>query len=78
MNHIKSTLLLSLLTVLIILMGSAAGGKAGIIFAFFMVLAMSFFSFWFSGKSYSRCTAPETSTATAAETPIPFKYQHEN
>ncbi len=74
MNHIKSTLLLSLLTVLIILMGSAAGGKAGIIFAFFMVLAMSFFSFWFSEKSYSRCTT----TATAAETPIPFKYQHEN
>ena len=50
MNHIKTTLLLSLLTVVIILMGSAAGGKAGMIFAFFMVIAMSFFSFWFSEK----------------------------
>ena len=50
MNHIKTTLLLSLLTVLMVLMGSAVGGKAGMIFAFFMAIAMNFFSYWFSDK----------------------------
>ena len=50
MNHIKTTLLLSLLTVLMVLMGSAVGGKAGMIFAFFIAIAMNFFSYWFSDK----------------------------
>lgn len=50
MNHIKTTLLLSLLTVLMVLMGSAVGGQAGMIFAFFMAIAMNFFSYWFSDK----------------------------
>ena len=50
MNHIKTTLLLSLLTVLMVLMGSAVGGQAGMIFAFFMATAINFFSYWFSDK----------------------------
>lgn len=50
MNHFKTTLLLSLLTVLMVLMGSAVGGKAGTIFAFFMATAINFFSYWFSNK----------------------------
>jgi len=50
MNRIKTTLLLSLLTVLMVLMGSAVGGQAGMIFAFLMATAMNFFSYWFSDK----------------------------
>jgi heat shock protein HtpX len=50
MNQLKTTLLLSLLTVLMVLMGSAIGGKSGMLFAFVMALAMNFFSYWFSDK----------------------------
>jgi len=49
-NRFKTTLLLSLLTVLMVLMGSAVGGKAGMAFAFLMAVAMNFFSYWFSDK----------------------------
>ena len=50
MNRLKTTLLLSLLTILMVLMGSAIGGKTGMVFAFFMAAAMNFFSYWFSDK----------------------------
>jgi heat shock protein HtpX len=50
MNLIKTTFLLSLLTVLMVLMGSAIGGQGGMFLAFFMALAMNFFSYWFSDK----------------------------
>ncbi|MBI5656552.1 MAG: zinc metalloprotease HtpX [Geobacter sp.] len=50
MNQLKTTLLLSLLTVLMVLMGSAIGGKTGMVFAFCMALAMNFYSYWFSDK----------------------------
>lgn len=50
MNQLKTTLLLSLLTVLMVLMGSAIGGTTGMVFAFFMAAAMNFFSYWFSDK----------------------------
>jgi heat shock protein HtpX len=50
MNLIKTTFLLSLLTVLMVLMGSAIGGQSGMFLAFFMALAMNFFSYWFSDK----------------------------
>jgi heat shock protein HtpX len=50
MNLIKTTFLLSLLTVLMVFMGSAIGGQSGMFIAFFMALAMNFFSYWFSDK----------------------------
>ena len=50
MNRLKTTLLLSLLTVLMVLMGSAIGGKSGMLMAFFLAAAMNFFSYWFSDK----------------------------
>jgi heat shock protein HtpX len=50
MNRLKTTLLLSLLTVLMVTMGSAIGGKSGMVFAFIMALGMNFFSYWFSDK----------------------------
>lgn len=50
MNRLKTTLLLSLLTVLMVTMGSAIGGKTGMVFAFIMALGMNFFSYWFSDR----------------------------
>lgn len=48
MNHLKTALLLSLLTVLMVVMGSAIGGESGMILAFVMAAAMNVFSYWFS------------------------------
>jgi heat shock protein HtpX len=50
MNRLKTTLLLTCLTLLMVAMGNAIGGKAGMVFAFFMACAMNFFSYWFSDK----------------------------
>ncbi len=50
MNRLKTTLLLTLLTLLMVAMGSAIGGRSGMVFAFFMACAMNFFSYWFSDK----------------------------
>lgn len=50
MNRLKTTLLLSLLTVLMVFMGGAIGGQSGMVFAFFMAAAMNFFSYWYSDK----------------------------
>ncbi len=50
MNRLKTTFLISLLTILMVTMGSAIGGKSGMVFAFIMALGMNFFSYWFSDK----------------------------
>ena len=50
LNHLKTTLLLSLLTVLLVFMGGAIGGKGGMLIAFVMAAVMNFGSYWFSDK----------------------------
>ena len=50
MNRLKTTLLLTCLTLLMVAMGSAIGGKSGMLFAFAAACAMNFFSYWFSDK----------------------------
>ncbi|WP_243372453.1 zinc metalloprotease HtpX [Geotalea sp. SG265] len=50
MNRLKTTLLLTCLTLLMVAMGSAIGGRSGMVFAFFMACAMNVFSYWFSDK----------------------------
>ncbi|BCR07021.1 protease HtpX [Desulfuromonas versatilis] len=50
MNRIKTTLLLTTLTLLMIGMGSAIGGQSGAIVAFALAGAMNFFSYWYSDK----------------------------
>jgi heat shock protein HtpX len=49
-NTMKTTLLLGLMTVLIILIGGAVGGQGGMILAFFMAGIMNLGSYWFSHK----------------------------
>ena len=50
LNQFKTVLLLSLLTVLMILMGNAIGGQAGMLVAIVLAAGMNFFSYWFSDK----------------------------
>ncbi len=50
MNILKTTFLLTCLTLLLVAMGSAIGGKSGAIIAFVIAGGMNFFSYWFSDK----------------------------
>jgi heat shock protein HtpX len=50
MNHIKTTLLLTCLTLLLVAMGGAIGGQSGMIIAFLIAGGMNFFSYWYSDK----------------------------
>jgi heat shock protein HtpX len=68
MNRLKTTLLLTLLTVLMVSMGSAMGGRSGAAFAFLMALGMNFFSYWFSDKIVLRMySAREVTPAEAPD-----------
>ncbi len=49
-NTLKTVLLLTSLTVLLVLMGNVAGGTGGMIFAFGLALIMNFGAYWFSDK----------------------------
>ncbi len=50
MNAVKTTLLMTVLTVLLILVGSLIGGNNGMVFAFVFAMVMNFGSYWFSDK----------------------------
>ena len=50
MNTIKTFFLLMVLTGLLLLIGAAIGGQAGIIIAVVIALAMNFGAYWFSDK----------------------------
>jgi len=50
MNTLKTTFLMALLTVLLVIIGGAIGGRNGMTFAFIMAGGMNFFSYWFSDK----------------------------
>ncbi len=50
MNTIKTVVLLTFLTVLLVFVGGAIGGRSGMIIAFGMALVMNFVSYWFSDK----------------------------
>ena len=49
-NTMKTTFLLGLMTVLIILIGGAVGGQQGMVLAFFLAGIMNLGSYWFSDK----------------------------
>ncbi len=50
MNTLKTTLLLTLLTLLLLFAGAAIGGRNGMIIAFIMAAAMNFVSYFYSDK----------------------------
>ena len=50
MNALKTTFLMALMTVLLMLAGQAIGGRSGMTFALVMAGVMNFASYWFSDK----------------------------
>ncbi|MBI4395963.1 MAG: zinc metalloprotease HtpX [Elusimicrobia bacterium] len=50
MNHFKTFLLLTGLTVLFMLVGQVLGGRQGMVTAFLFAVIMNFVSYWFSDK----------------------------
>jgi len=50
MNVLKTTFLLTLLTLLLVAMGGAIGGKSGMVIAFLIAGGMNFFAYWNSDK----------------------------
>lgn len=50
MNNIRTVLLMTLLTVLLVLIGNLLGGQGGMIIGFVFAAAMNFGSYWFSDK----------------------------
>ena len=50
MNVFKTVFFLTLLTLLLIFVGSLIGGRNGMIIAFGLAVLMNFFSYWFSDK----------------------------
>ncbi|NOY14404.1 MAG: zinc metalloprotease HtpX [Deltaproteobacteria bacterium] len=50
MNRIKTAFLLTCLTLLLIAMGNAFGGRSGMLIAFLLAGGMNFFSYWYSDR----------------------------
>jgi heat shock protein HtpX len=50
MNALRTTFLMALLTVLLVMAGGAIGGRSGMTFALVMAGVMNFVSYWFSDK----------------------------
>jgi len=49
-SHLKTALLLGLLTAIILLLGQALGGRGGLVIALVLALVMNFVSYWYSDK----------------------------
>ncbi|RPH48980.1 MAG: zinc metalloprotease HtpX [Desulfobacteraceae bacterium] len=49
-NQIKTTFLLAVMTVFIVLAGQVMGGTGGMVIALFLAAGMNLFSYWFSDK----------------------------
>jgi heat shock protein HtpX len=91
-NQLKTALLLTALTALIMWIGKLFGGSTGIVYAFFFALAMNLASYWFSDKivlkmyraqELAQNTAPELygivqKLAAAAGLPMPRLYRIES
>lgn len=88
MNTIKTILLMTLMTVIVVLIGRYFGGTNGMIIALGITFVMNFFSYWFSDKivlrSYKACEVTENDNprlynivrtlAERAELPMPRVY----
>jgi heat shock protein HtpX len=68
MNALRTTFLMALLTVLLVMAGGAIGGRSGMAFALVMAGVMNFVSYWFSDKIVlSMYGAQEVSEADSPE-----------
>ena len=74
MNTVKTVALMAGLTVLLVLIGGAFGGRQGMMFAFIFAFAMNMFSYWFSDKIVLRMY--NAREATEAEAPMLWSVTH--
>jgi heat shock protein HtpX len=74
MNTTKTVVLMAGLTVLLVFLGGAFGGRQGVIFAFIFAFAMNMFSYWFSDKIVLRMY--NAREATQAEAPVLWSVTH--
>ncbi|HLK87009.1 MAG TPA: zinc metalloprotease HtpX [Candidatus Binataceae bacterium] len=65
-SAIKTTLLLTALTALLVVIGGALGGRGGMELAFIIALATNFFSYWFSDKMVLRAYSAQPLDAGSA------------
>src|SRR5262252_505574 len=75
MNTTKTIVLMIGLTVLLIFVGGALGGRQGVIIAFIFAMAMNMFSYWFSDKLVLRMYNAQE--ATEAEAPMLWGVTHD-
>ncbi len=66
-NHLKTALLLGALTGILLLIGSAIGGRVGATFFLFISIAMNMGAYWFSDKLALKMSGAKP--VTAAEAP---------
>jgi heat shock protein HtpX len=74
MNTTKTIVLMVGLTVLLVFLGGAFGGRQGMIYAFIFAFAMNMFSYWFSDKIVLRMY--NARQATEAEAPVLWRVTH--
>jgi len=75
MNTTKTIVLMVGLTVLLVFLGGAFGGRQGMIFAFIFALVTNMFSYWFSDKIVLRMYGAQE--ATEAEAPMLWGVTHD-
>ena len=75
MNTTKTIVLMVGLTVLLVFIGGALGGRQGMIFAFIFACAMNMFSYWFSDKIVLRMY--NAREVTEAEAPMLWGVTHD-
>ena len=75
MNTTKTVVLMTALTVLLVLVGGALGGRQGMILAFIFAGAMNMFSYWFSDKLVLRMYNAQE--ATEADAPKLWGVTHD-
>jgi heat shock protein HtpX len=75
MNTTKTIVLMVGLTVLLVFLGGAFGGRQGMIFAFIFAMVTNMFSYWFSDKIVLRMYGAQE--ATEAEAPMLWGVTHD-
>jgi heat shock protein HtpX len=74
MNTTKTIILMVALTVLLVFLGGAFGGRQGMMYAFIFALGMNLFSYWFSDKIVLRMYGARE--VTEAESPMLWGVTH--
>ena len=70
MNVLKTTFLMTLMTILLVFAGQALGGQNGAMFAFFIAMVMNGVSYWFSDKIVLRMYNAQP--VTEQESPVVY------